>query len=111
MSYDVFPSAYFTIGCYKDTSNRAIQTLEGKDPILDGSYSSRINAIAKCAVAATSRGYSMFAVQNGGWCAASATAPQTYDKYGRSTACKPDGEGGPGANQVYRIGGKRSRPG
>ena len=48
-------------------------------------------------------GYSMFAVQNGGWCAASATAPQTFNKYGKSTACKSDGEGGPWANQVYVI--------
>ena len=45
----------------------------------------------------------MFAVQNGGWCAASATASQTYDKYGKSTACKDDGEGGPWANQVYEL--------
>ena len=48
-------------------------------------------------------GYSMFAVQDGGWCAASATASQTYDKYGKSTECKNDGEGGPLANQVYTI--------
>ena len=51
-------------------------------------------------------GYRMFAVQNGGWCAASASAPQTYDKYGKSTACKGDGEGGPWANQVYELEGK-----
>ena len=48
----------------------------------------------------------MFAVQNGGRCAASATAPQTFDKYGISTACKADGEGGPWANQVYLIKGE-----
>ncbi|XP_068703602.1 uncharacterized protein [Montipora foliosa] len=90
-----------TIGCFKDTSNRAIQTLEGKDSILDGSYGARKNAIAKCAVAAMRKGYKMFAVQNGGWCAASATADQTFDKHGRSAACRSDGEGGPWANQVY----------
>ena len=94
---------YRTIGCYKDTSNRAIPTLEGADAILDGSYSSRKNPIAKCAVAAMRRGYSMFAVQNGGWCAASATAPQTFDKYGKSSSCRSDGEGGGWANQVYLI--------
>ncbi len=94
---------YNSVGCYKDTSSRAIQPLEGKDAILDGSYSSRTNPIAKCAVAAMRAGYSTFAVQNGGWCAASATASQTYDKYGKSTACKADGEGGPGANQVYYV--------
>ena len=48
----------------------------------------------------------MFAVQNGGWCAASATAAKTFDKYGKSTACKDDGEGGPWGNQVYVINGK-----
>jgi len=75
--------------------------MEGKDPILDGAYWTRKNPIAKCAVAASRAGYSMFAVQNGGWCAASATAPETFDKYGKFTACGSDGEGGPWANQVY----------
>ena len=97
---------YDSVGCYRDTSNRAIQPMEGKDVILDGSYSSRRNPTAKCAVAAMRAGYSMFAVQNGGWCAASASAPQTYDKYGKSTACNADGEGGPMANNVYFIKGK-----
>ena len=97
---------YESIGCYKDTSNRAIPTLEGADAILDGSYPSRKSPIAKCAVAAMRKGYSMFAVQNGGWCAASARAPQTFDKYGKSTSCRSDGEGGGGANQVYVIKGK-----
>ena len=44
--------------------------------------------------------------RHSGWCAASATAPKTFDKYGKSTACGPDGEGGPWANQVYVIKGK-----
>jgi len=105
----VLPSinaGYVSVGCYKDTGNRAIPTLEGQDSILDGSYSSRTNPIVKCAVAAMRAGYRMFAVQNGGWCAASASAPQTYDKYGKSTACKADGEGGAWANQVYELEGK-----
>ena len=49
-------------------------------------------------------GYSMFAVQNGGHCqtdAMSSTA-QTFDKYGKSTVCKDDGE-------VYVIKGDYSR--
>ena len=102
-------SDYTNVGCYKDTSNRAIEILEGKYSILDGSYTSRTNAIEKCAVVAMRAGYSMFAVQNGGQCAASATAAQTFDKYGTSTACKADGEGGPWANQVYVIRGKSSK--
>ena len=57
------------------------------DPILDRKYNVRKNAIAKCAVAAIRAGYSMFGVQAGGWCASSASAPQTFDKYGESNDC------------------------
>ncbi|XP_078687317.1 uncharacterized protein LOC144919676 [Branchiostoma floridae x Branchiostoma belcheri] len=92
------------LGCWRDTMDRAIPTLEGLDPILDGSnYHARTDAIRKCRDAAADRGYTVFAVQNGGWCASSANALQTYQKYGPSTACLPDGEGGPGANEVYKI--------
>ena len=45
----------------------------------------------------------MFAVQNGGWCASSATAEKTFDKYGKSSDCKKDGKGGGWANDVYTI--------
>ncbi|XP_074617550.1 uncharacterized protein LOC141876695 [Acropora palmata] len=90
-----------TLGCYRDTGNRAIQPLEGKDSLLDGSHGSRKYPIVKCAVAAMRNGYSVFALQNGGWCAASAIAVKTYDKYGKSGSCRFDGEGGPWANQVY----------
>ena len=73
------------------------------DPILDRFYSDRKNAIAKCAVAAIRAGYRMFGVQNGGWCASSASAPQTFDKYGQSNDCEADGEGGIFANHVYAV--------
>ena len=93
-----------TVGCYKDIiSNRAIPTLEGTDPILDGSYDKRKDPIEKCAVAAMKKGFSMFVVQNGGWCASGANAQNTFALYGESTACKGDGEGGPMANQVYHF--------
>ncbi|XP_068694508.1 uncharacterized protein [Montipora foliosa] len=94
---------YETIGCYKDTGDRAIHTLEGKDPILDGGYKARTNAIEKCYEAAKKRGYKVFAVQDGGWCASSATAENTYDKYGPYHTCASDGEGGAWGNQVYFI--------
>ena len=55
--------------------------------------------------AALAKGYNVFAVQHGGWCAGSATALATYKKYGPSKACK-NGKGGPWANTVYLIGGK-----
>lgn len=99
-------TAYESIGCYKDTGDRAIPTLEGKDPVLDGGYTARKNPIEKCYQAARNRGFKVFAVQNGGWCASSATAHDTYDKHGSSSNCLVDGAGGPGANQVYFIRGK-----
>ena len=97
------------MGCYKDTGSRAIPTLEGKDSIFDAPHWLRANPIGKCALAATRAGYRIFAVQNGGWCAAGATAPQTLDKYGKSTACNNDGEGGPLVNQVYLTKGTASK--
>ena len=102
-TFAAYSLGHDVVGCYKDNESRAIPELEEKDGILDESFGSRKNPIAKCAVAAMRAGYSMFAVQAGGWCAASATASQTYDKYGKSTACEDDGEGGPWANQVYTI--------
>lgn len=45
----------------------------------------------------------MFAVQHGGWCAASNAADNTFDKYGKSSACGKDGEGGSSANNVYLL--------
>ena len=53
-------------------------------------------------------GYNMFSVQDGGQCFGSSTAPQTFDKYGKSDACRADGEGGPWANEVYVIKSKYS---
>ncbi|CAH3178988.1 unnamed protein product [Porites lobata] len=96
---------YKNVGCYKDTSSRAIPTLEDRDPILDGQYSSRKNPIAKCALAARKKGYRMFAIQDGGWCASSATAGKTFNKYGKSDACR-QGEGGAWANDVYILQGQ-----
>ena len=110
-SYHIFSLApfprYETIGCFQDGPDRAIPSLEGQDPKLDGSsYIERQNAIEKCYQAAKTRNFSVFAVQNGGWCASNATAYKTFDKYGRSATCGSDGEGGPFANQVYYITGE-----
>ncbi|CAH1240008.1 SVEP1 [Branchiostoma lanceolatum] len=100
---------YTSLGCWKDTSKRAISKLEGKDPRLDGSYSSRQNPIEKCYQVALSRGFTVFAVQHSGQCFGSANGHIIYNKYGPSTACGPDGEGGAWANDVYHITGSESR--
>ena len=77
--------------------------MEGQDPLLKDSYDSRQNPTHKCYLAALKRGYQVFAVQHGGQCFSGPAAQQTYNKSGPSDACEADGEGGPGANQVYNI--------
>ena len=85
--------------------DRAIDTLEEKDSILNEPYNSRENPIAKCAVAARRKGYSMCAVQDGGLCATGVTALQTswFDKCGKSTYREVDGAGGPRAINAYLV--------
>ncbi|CAH1232590.1 Hypp470 [Branchiostoma lanceolatum] len=94
---------YTSLGCWKDTSNRAIPTLEGTDPSLNENYWERLNPIDKCYLVALSHGFPMFAVQDSGECFGSADGLNTYQKYGPSMACAADGEGGDWANDVYQI--------
>ncbi|CAH3194780.1 unnamed protein product, partial [Porites evermanni] len=94
-----------SVGCFRDTGRRAIQTLEGKSRLLRGGYRRRRHAIEKCALAAIRRGWRVFAVQHQGWCASSRTAHLTYRKYGTSNRCR-NGKGGPWANDVYVLRGK-----
>ena len=63
---------------------------------------------SKCAVAALRQGYNIFAVQDGEWCASSATAQQTNNKYGKSTGFLTGGKGGNMANQVYAMEAKKA---
>ena len=94
------------IGCFRDTSRRAIPQLDGRNRLLRGNYQRRKFAIQKCLLVAAKYGYKMFGVQNGGWCASGPHAYRTYAKYGRSNRCR-GGKGGPWANDVYRISGQR----
>ena len=105
--YDLFVCLFVCflakgIGCFRDTGRRAVATMEGKSHLLAGHYRRRRDAIRKCALAAERRGYRVFAIQHGGWCAASRTAYRTYSKYGRSNRCR-NGKGGPWANDVYFL--------
>ena len=77
--------------------------LEGKSAILDGSYTVRENPLAKCNDAAAAKGFTHFAVQDGGACLSSIDAKDKYKTHGKSTACNADGNGGPMANNVYEI--------
>ena len=81
--------------------------MEGKDTIrLTGSYASRKDAVRVCYEAALARGYRIFGVQHGGWCAGTSAA-DTYKKYGKATNCA-NGHGGLWANDVYLITGEVS---
>ena len=92
---------YSYAGCWKDTADRAVATLEGLVAILDGPYKNRADAIKKCYTAAKQRNFAYFAVQDGGWCAAGSGI--ACKKYGSSGDCRADGKGGPWANDVYII--------
>lgn len=91
------------IGCFKDMPDRAVPTLEGTTPILDGLYRKRADPINKCRQAAMEKGYKVFTLQDNGWCGSSAVAEQTYNKYGPSTDCPSNGLGGAYINAVYRV--------
>lgn len=82
--------------------------MEGTHQLLKESFLTRKDAVAKCAEVTRSRGWKVFAVQDGGWCASSPTAHLTYNKYGTAVNCV-DGKGGMFANDVYIINGKISR--
>ena len=96
---------YKSLGCWKDkSSNRAISSLEERNSILDGPYEKRKTPILKCAEAASSYGYKIFALQNGGKCSSSDTATESYDKYGAGDCSSEiEGRGGYLANRVYKI--------
>ena len=88
---------YFSLGCWKDKSDRAIKGgLNG--PRVDDS-----NSVHACFERAQSLGYTVFALQDGNQCFTSKDAGKTYNKYGTATNCK-NGKGGDWANAVYKIG-------
>ena len=96
-------SGYFSIGCWRDQPERALSSLEGIFPVLDGNYKIRKFAIKKCSTVARIQGFPAFAIENGGNCLAGKNVLQTYDMYGPGGACKPDGKGGPWSMEVYKF--------
>jgi hypothetical protein len=93
-------SKYDKIGCYSDSEMRAIPdaTEFGYD---NRNYKDKKDPIKQCAEFAKAKGYQGFAIQDSGWCATGPEAHLSYMKYGRSTNCGTDGEGGGWANDVY----------
>ncbi len=77
-----------------------MESLEGKDHLLDGNYKTRKDAVIKCIMAGDGQGYAVVGIQDGGMCVGSATL-RGFNKYGISRDCKSDGKGGPWASQVF----------
>ena len=77
----------------------------GSDPDLTGFYKQRQDPITKCADVARSRGYQLFAIQNGGMCLSGLKVQETYKIHGLARNCK-DGKGGEWANDVYIFNGE-----
>ena len=100
---------YTSLGCWKDNLlSPAIPTLEGKSELLgqpppEGIHLSLSDAIKRCFTAALSFGFNMFAIQNGRYCASSATGLKTYQMYGAATTCMDNGEGWTVLNEVYEV--------
>ncbi len=99
-----------SIGCYWQSSySPAFQSLEGKDPRLDGEdYKLRKNAIEKCALVSKELGYKVFAVKDGGKCLSSPTAHKTFIRGDAIKRCESDGRGRAKINHVYVIGDMKS---
>ena len=89
-------------GCFKDLPVRAMEILEGKDHLLDGNYTTRREAIAKCILVGKGRGYPIVGIQDGGMCVGSPSL-KDFNKYGISHDCKNDGKGGPWATEVHAL--------
>ena len=82
-------------------------SLEGNSTDLDGNFTVRTNAIYKCYKAARERGWSVFAVANGGQCRSSANAAAIYKENGMSNCSNlKDGKGGSGFSNVYFASGE-----
>ena len=99
--------SYVSLGCWNDSGSHALPVLEHSDPRLDDSYQNRSDPLLKCGQVARKRGYTVFAVQDGGMCFGGPLAEINYRKYGISRSCH-DGLGGVYANSVYRLIGKLS---
>lgn len=97
---------FYSLGCWADSSTtKALTIQEGTDPILDGSFNNRANAIYKCYQVAAKRGHNVFALQNNGQCYSKLdTVPGgAYAQYGPSNLCTSSGRGATNANNVYRL--------
>ena len=96
---------FLPLGCWK---NGRLPSLEGNASQLDGDYTQRTDSVYKCYKAARERGWSVFAVADGGQCRSSANAADIYKENGMGECEKEKGtrpfeadKGGSGTSNVY----------
>ena len=76
------------LGCLEDSQARAVPSLEGQDPVLDGDYTTRQDAVRKCALAAKKREHKAFVVMSDGQCSSGTDTAKSFAKFRRGeTEC------------------------
>ncbi|XP_070558813.1 adhesion G protein-coupled receptor B3-like isoform X2 [Ptychodera flava] len=95
--------AYKHIGCWTDTNEHSIESLEGDHALLDLKPAVRLDIIRKCALAAYRLNYKVFALQAGGSCRTDAWAQCNFDKYSPIDCGESEGLGGNLINDVYSL--------
>ena len=79
---------FYTLGCFNESQARAIPSLEGQDPVLDGDYTTRQDAVRKCALAAKKREHEVYVVMSDGQCSSGADTAKKFAKFGHGeTEC------------------------
>lgn len=78
----------YELGCFNDSQARAIPSLEGQDPVLDGDYTTRQDDVRKCALAAKKREHKVYVVMSNGQCSSGADTVKNFAKFGHGeTEC------------------------
>ena len=72
----------YELGCFNDSQARAIPSLERQDPVLDGDYTTRQDAVRKCALAAKKREHKVYVVMSSGQCSSGADTAKNFAKFG-----------------------------
>jgi hypothetical protein len=96
-------------GCWKAIQREEnFVTLESTDGRVKDIYKGRNDSLLKCAEAAISQQYTLFALRDGGQCSAGNLKSTAYKKHGVSKLCT-NGLGSASSKNVYQIIGMSSR--
>ena len=88
------------LGCFTDSQTRAVPSLEGQDPVLDGDFTTRQDAGRKCALAAKKREHKVYVIMSDGQCSSGADTAKKFAKFGHGeTECSAMGA----KNKVYNL--------